>query len=67
MRRCKNPDCCDQDLEHLNSLLFPVPDKNKPVHFKTFADVKGAKATEELIPSNVTNVPKVAETEQLKF
>ena len=46
-------------------LPFPVPDPNNAGHYKKFEDLYGEEPTEEHMPSNVNNVRKVSELEQV--
>ena len=63
--RCEDETCC---LVHppFHWLLFPKNDKGNLGHYKPFSAMYGAQnPTEEHIPSNVNNVRKVLEQEQV--
>ena len=66
--RCEIRKCCPGELlENFNWLPFPCPDLENAGHFKKFWDVFDQEPTEEHLPSNVKNVRKVVELEQVSY
>jgi len=54
-------------LKDFKWLPFPTSSPENPGHYKKFQEVLGEKPTEENLPSNVNNVRKVAELEQVSI
>ena len=60
IRKCEDKKCCERK-ELVNWLPYPIPDDDKPGHYKSFNDISNTDPTEKYLPSFINDPKKVAE------